>query len=188
MAKLVSKTYGDALFEVAKEEDKVDAFFVESKEVLNILNTNQDFAKLMNHPKIVSEEKVQIMESIFKGRISDEIVGLMRVLILKSRFKQMPSVFEYFIQIVKEYKSIGIAHIYSARELSDDQKTEIVNKLIHTTGYAEVEMNYIVDPSLLGGIKIQVGDRVIDGTIKTRINDLKRELLKIQLKVGECTP
>lgn len=188
MAKLVSKTYGDALFEVAKEADKIDAFFEESQGVLEILNTNQDFARLMNHPKIIKEEKIQIMETIFKGRISDEIIGLLRVLISKGRFKEMPSVFEYFIHAVKEYKKIGTAHVTSAMELSEEQKSRVLDKLIQTTDYVEFEMIYSVDLSLIGGMKIQVKDRVIDGTIKTKINDLKRELSKIQLKVGECTP
>ena len=64
MAKLVSKTYGDALFELAVESDRVDEFFEEVKGILSILESNEDFVKLMNHPQIVKEEKAEILENI----------------------------------------------------------------------------------------------------------------------------
>ena len=57
MAKLVSKTYGDALFEIAAESGRMDAFFEEVKDVLTVLSQNTELAKLMNHPKVVKEEK-----------------------------------------------------------------------------------------------------------------------------------
>lgn len=65
MAKLVSKTYGDALFELAVESDRVDEFFEEAKGILSILESNEEFVKMMNHPQIVKEEKVEILENIF---------------------------------------------------------------------------------------------------------------------------
>ena len=60
MAKLVSKTYGDALFAVAVEENKMDLFFTEVQDVLEVLRTNEELSRLMNHPKIIKEDKVKI--------------------------------------------------------------------------------------------------------------------------------
>ena len=62
MAKLVSKTYGDALFAVAVEENKMDLFFTEVQDVLEVLRTNEELSRLMNHPKIIKEDKVKIIE------------------------------------------------------------------------------------------------------------------------------
>ena len=73
MAKLVSKTYGDALFELALEEGKLDLLADEVKAVSEIISDNGDLTKLMNHPQIDKEEKVKIIENIFKNRISDEL-------------------------------------------------------------------------------------------------------------------
>lgn len=188
MAKLVSKVYGDALFDVAIENERTDDFLEEAKGVLEVLHTNADFIKLMNHPKIVKEEKITIIENIFKGRVSDEITGLMRMLVAKDHFNDMESVFTYFIDSVKEYKNIGTAYVTTALELSQEQKTEVVNKLTQTTKYVEFEMHYDVDTAIIGGMVIRIGDRVVDSSIQTKLYDLTRELSKIQLKVGECAP
>ena len=67
MAKLISKTYGDALFELAVEEDKVDALLEEIEQLRRVLSENEDFGKLMNHPKIIKEEKIQVARNVFEG-------------------------------------------------------------------------------------------------------------------------
>ncbi len=188
MAKLVSKTYGDALFEIAAEENRMDAFYEEASGVLAVLKENAELSKIMTHPKIVKEEKIQIIENIFKGRVSDEIVGLMRMIVDKGHFGELESVLEYFIAEVKESKNIGTAYVKTALELSDKQKAQVVDRLIQTTKYVEFEMHYEVDAALIGGMVIRIGDRVVDSSIQTKLYDLSRELSKIQLKVGECAP
>ena len=109
MAKLVSKTYGDALFEVATESGQMDAYWEEVKAVRAALSENPELFKLMSHPKIVKEEKVKIIEDIFAGKVSGELVGLLRMIVEKGHFEEMDSVLEYFETQVKEYKNIGTA-------------------------------------------------------------------------------
>lgn len=188
MAKLVSNTYGDALFELAVESGQVDEWLPEVKGILEILQDNGEFSKLMNHPKIVKEEKTAILEQVFKGRISDELLGLMRMLLVKNHYSEMESVFLYFMDRVKEYRNIGTAYVTSAFPLSDSQKKQVQAKLLDTTKYKAFEMNYEVDSSLIGGMVIRIGDRVVDSSVKTKLLALSRELSRIQLKVGECAP
>ncbi len=73
----------------------------------------------------------------------------------------------------------------SALELSETQKAQVAKKLIQTTKYVEFEMHYDVDAALIGGMVIRIKDRVVDSSIRTKLNHLSRELSKIQLKVGE---
>ncbi|MBQ8626348.1 MAG: ATP synthase F1 subunit delta [Agathobacter sp.] len=188
MAKLVSNTYGDALFELALEENKIDSLSEEIAVVLTVLAENQDLSKLMNHPKISKDEKVTLIEDIFKGRVSMELTGLMRMLVEKGHYHEIDEVLEYFQGRVKEHKNIGTAYVTSAMELSDVQKAAVVKRLLETTKYVEFEMHYQVDAALIGGMVIRIGDRVVDSSIQTKLLDLTRELTKIQLKVGECAP
>ncbi len=188
MAKLVSKVYGDALFELAVESDRIDEFYEESEEIIKILEENSDLPKMMCHPKIDKEEKIEVVENIFKGRISDEIVGLMVMVIEKDHFKNMEDIFSYYIDSVKEYKNIGVAYVKSPMELSDKQKKEIEKKLLDTTDYVKFEMNYEIEPDLIGGLVIRIGDRIVDSSIKTKIYELSKTMSKIQLKVGETAP
>lgn len=188
MAKLVSKTYGDALFELAVESGQMDEMLEEARLISQILHEDNELSKLMNHPKIVKEEKIEILEQIFKGRACDEIIGLMRMLVSKGHYGEMESVFTYFIEQVKEYKNIGTAYVSAPMPLSDSQKGQIRQRLLETTKYVEFEMHYSVDESLIGGMVIRIGDRVVDSSVKHKLQSLTRELSKIQLKVGECAP
>ena len=188
MAKLVSNVYGDALFELAVELGKVDDFLDEAKGIIEVVNSNDGFSQMMNHPKINKEEKLQIIDDVFKGRVSDELVGLLRMLEEKDHIKDVTAVLEYFIDRIYDFKKIGRANVSTPMELTDAQKAEIEKRLLQTTEYSSFVMNYTVDPELIGGMVIRIKDRVVDSSIKTQISKLSHELSNIQLKVGECAP
>ena len=179
MAKLVSKTYGDALFAVAVEAGRMDEFFEAAVSLADILRTNEDFSKLMNHPKIMKEDKVKIVEETFGTRVPKEFVGLMTLMVEKGRAHEMLSVFDYFVSLVKEEKKIGRADVTTAINISDVQKDQIEKKLLETTKYETFEIYYHVDESLIGGMVIRIGDRVVDSSIKTKLYELSRELKNI---------
>ena len=181
MAKLVSKTYGDALFEVAIESGKLDMYWEEARAVRTAMGENPGLFKLMSHPKIVKEEKVKLIEDIFAGKVSAELVGLLRMIVEKDHFEEMDAVLGYFDGRVKEYKNIGTAFVTSAVELSDAQKAAVEKRLLETTRYIKFEMHYAADPALIGGMVIRIGDRVVDSSVRTKLYDLTRELSKIQL-------
>lgn len=181
MAKLISKTYGDALFELAVEESKVDVILEEIKQLQNILKENTDFSKLMTHPKIIKEEKLQVAENVFKGRVSDELMGFLLIVISKDRYQDLDDILEYFVTEVKKYKGIGVATVTTAVPLKEEQCKKIEQRLLDTTGYKTMEINYQIDVALIGGMVIRIGDRVVDSSISTKLNELQKELLKVQI-------
>ena len=181
MAKLVSKTYGDALFELAVEENKEDLLLEEAVSVKKLFEENDELSKMINHPQISREEKEKVIENVFKGRVSDELSGLLKLLVTNGRFSELSSVLDYFIAKIKDYKKIGIAYVVTPLELSDKQKSDIEKKLLDTTEYETMEMNYDIDESLIGGMTIRIKDRVIDSSIKSKLNKLTKELLSVKL-------
>ena len=181
MAKLVSKVYGDALFEAARDCGKMDEIFEEVQSIGVILEENAELQKILGNPRVMREDKEQMIETIFRGRVSNEIVELMKLMIEKGRYSKIDSVFEYFIGLVKEEKKIGIAYIATAVELSEAQKEAVMQRLLQTTKYESFEMNYQVDASLIGGMVIRIGDRVVDTSIKTKLYELSKSLKKIQV-------
>lgn len=76
----------------------------------------------------------------------------------------------------------------SAMELTPQQKAAVEQKLLDTTKYVQFEMHYATDPALIGGMVIRIRDRVVDGSVRTKLEHLTRDLERIQLKVGECAP
>jgi F-type H+-transporting ATPase subunit delta len=181
MAKLVSKTYGEALFEVASENGKIRELTDEISNVESILKDNPDFQKLMLHPGIPKQEKLKVVEEVFGGKVSDELTGFFRIIVENERYKELDSVFKYFEAKVKETEGIGVAYVTTAVQLPDDRKEQVKKRLLETTSYNKMEMHYDVDTSLIGGMVIRIGDRVVDSSIRTRLNDLTRQLLQIQL-------
>ena len=83
MAKLVSKTYGDALFEVAVEDGSVDSLAEEVEGVLTIFSENEEYIKVLNHPKIPLEEKLNLIKEAFEGKVSNELLGLLLTVVEK---------------------------------------------------------------------------------------------------------
>lgn len=181
MAKLISKTYGEALFELALEEHKTDAFLEEIIQLQQIFQDNPEFRELMNHPKITKEEKLQIAEKVFKGKISDELTGFLELIITKDRYRELDAIFAYFVRQVKEEKGIGIAYVTTAVPLKEEQKKQVEERLLETTRYQKMEMHFQEDKALIGGMIVRIGDRVVDSSIQTKLQKLQRQLMKIQL-------
>lgn len=183
MAKLVSKIYGEALFEAAMEsgEAKTGELLEEINDVRKILAENPQFDELMEHPAIPKQEKLQVIDNVFRGRVSGELANLLSIIVSKERYKELNPVFDYFTDRVKEQKKIGVAYVTAAVELSESQKNAVRAKLLETGGYREMEMHYSTDSSLIGGMVIRIGDRVVDSSIRTKLDGLTKQLLQIQL-------
>lgn len=181
MAKLVGTTYGEALFELAVEEGKEDEFLSEITQLKDLLVENPDFGKLMNHPKILKEDKLKVLEEVFKGRISEELLGFLHLIVTKDRYGDIDAILDYFVDEVKKLKGIGVAYVTTAIDLSEVKKKEIEARLLATTSYEKMEMHYQVDEDLIGGMVLRIGDRVVDSSVRNKLFELQRELLKVQV-------
>jgi len=181
MAKLISKTYGEALYEVAAESHSTTELLEEIRTLKKVLEENPDFSRLMLHPSIPKQDKLKVTEEVFRGRVSDPLVGFLLTVVEKERFAELEDIFAYYTDRVKEEQGIGVAYVSTPRELDEVTRKAVEEKLLATAGYKTLEMNYSVDESLIGGIVIRIGDRVADASVRTRLNDLTKQLLQIQL-------
>jgi F-type H+-transporting ATPase subunit delta len=183
MAKLVSKTYGEALYEAAMEsgEGKALELMEEIRCVSELLAENPKFDELMKHPGIPKQDKLHVVENVFQGKVSDELAGLLDVVVSKERYGELTAIFAYFIDRVKEQQKIGVAYVKTAVELSQDQKKALEAKLLQTSGYRKIELHYEVDSAIIGGMIIRINDRVVDSSIRTKLDGMTKQLLQIQL-------
>ena len=186
MAKLVSKTYGDALFDLSVEENSVDAMMQEVLAVRKAFEENPELARVLRNPDIGKEEKLNLVEKIFKGRVSDNLTGFLRIIVNKQRCGELDAILDYIVARVKEYKKIGRAQVTSPMELSEEWKERIRKKLLETTGYVEMEMTYDVDPALIGGLVIRIGYTVVDSSIRSKLTDVVRRLQRTSLEPQKC--
>lgn len=180
MAKLVSKVYGDALFSIAIEENKLDDLWEEVKAVREAIRENEGFLPMLCHPEMSQERRLQILEETFADA-SDDMKGFFSILVRKGRLGELLKIFDYFDGQAKEYKKIGVVHVGTPLPLDNDHKSRIENRLLEVTEYETLEMHYEVDKSLLGGIVIRIGDRILDNSIRTKMETLARQLNKVKL-------
>lgn len=95
MAKLIEKVYGEALFELAVEEKRMDEFRKEIRVIEQVLSENPDFEKLMQHPGIPVEEKEKILTNVWEGRVSREMLGLMLLMLQKKHYNKLSGVLDF---------------------------------------------------------------------------------------------
>ncbi len=181
MAKLISKTYGEALYEVASEKGNTAEMLQEIQALREILAANPDYERLMLHPSISKQEKEKVTEDVFRGRVSDELVGFLRIIVEKERFHELDDSLCYFIDRVKEDQGIGVVYVTTPKEMEASAKDAVQKRILETPPYQKLEMHYTTDESLIGGIVIRIGDRVADGSVRNKIDGLTKQLLDIQL-------
>lgn len=181
MAKLISKIYGEALLQLAVEDGKTEIFVRELTEIRQILEANPEFGRLMNHPKILKEEKCEVLTHVLKGRISDDLTGFLLLIVTKDRYQEIDGILDYFMMEVKKLQGIGTVFVTSALPLTEIQKAQVEEKLLAVTPYQKLEMHFTADGSLIGGMIIRIGDRVVDGSVRTGLRKLQKQLLKIQV-------
>lgn len=181
MAKLVSKTYGQALFELALENNALEQILEEEAFVKEVFADNEDLVTLLNHPKISKDEKIRVVENIFKGKISDTMVGFLVIVVTKERYDELDHIFQYLEEKIREYKNIGVVSVTTAVELSDEQKSQLKDRLLQVTSFKQLEFNYTVDAAIIGGMILRIGDRVVDSSIRNEIEQMAKSLTKIQL-------
>ena len=181
MAKLVTGTYGEALFELAVEDKKEQQLLDEVIAVQSILKANPEFSGMMNHPKILKEEKIEALENVFKNNFSQELTGFFVLILQKDRYGDIDGILEYFVQRMKQYMKIGTAYVTTAVSLKDSQKKAIEKKLLDTTEYEKMEVIYTEDADIIGGMIIRIGDRVVDSSIKSKLAGLTKELTNLNV-------
>jgi len=181
MAKLISKTYGDALFNLAIERGTMDTLMEEAVAVRDSMASNKELFKFLNNPGIESDEKEKVVENVYSRFVSRDMVGFIHTIVEKGRHNEIVAIMNYFIDAVKEFKKIGVVYVTTPIALSDDEKKKIYDRVLATTDYVTLEIDYTIDESLIGGMIIRIKDKVVDSSIKTKLSNIRKELLEVQL-------
>lgn len=178
MAKLAANVYSEALFSLALEENRIEELQNELQTLCQIITDNREFYEFLVTPTIGKDEKRTFVDGVLGGKFSQEIVNLTKVLIDKKRANEIFEIASVFDKAVLGHKGLVAAVAYSAVPLSASEMGALKEKLIALTG-KEIRLENIIDASVIGGVRLKVGDRVIDGSIKRRFEDLKDNLAQL---------
>ncbi len=179
MAGLVAQRYGAAIFELAKEKDAVVELETEiiavSESFLDL-----DLEEFLGHPKIPMAEKIKVLETSLSGKVSHDLLGLLVLVVKKGRYYHMNEIFEEVLDLIDGYRGRVKAYIASADQLTVDQKSKIVHQLA-AEAHKTVIPIYEIDPSLIGGLVMRIGDRIVDNSIKGHMHSMSRQMLATKI-------
>ena len=172
----VSSRYALALYSLADDLNKVESWQQEVKELKRIFIENTDFVMILGSSFLPIIERQEIMNKTLKG-VDENIKALISVIMDNNRTDLLFDVFDDFNTYCNEHRGIREGYIYSTLKLDEKVISEIEEKISKLENN-KVELKNIVDPSLIGGVKIVVHDHIYDGSIKHHIEMMKKDLLK----------
>ncbi len=178
--------YGKALFELAVEESQLDRFVAELKEIYKLLENHTDLVKLLNHPRIQEGDKKDLMKRILDNQVSPLILNFIMLLIDKGRESLLKDIIKFFQRLAKEARGILEVQVLTALELTSDNQAKLSAKLQEFTGKV-VDLQVTVDPTLIGGLRLRIGDQVIDGSVQRHLERIKENLAQIQVSQVEVS-
>lgn len=173
----IAKEYGQALFELASEEKQEEYILEEIKALREILKSNPELLKVLNAPNISKDERITIVDSVFKGRMHEYLCSFLKILTERRYLSELFECFKEYESCYEDKNSVVKATVSSAVELSELQKEALKKKLCEKTGKS-VDMKYHVDPELLGGIRVNMDGVLFEGTVRARLDELRNNLKK----------
>jgi F-type H+-transporting ATPase subunit delta len=177
MYEFLDKRYALALYEIAEKNNKVDEYLQDLRGICNLFDENKDFYQVIRHPKINTAKKKQIFNDLFKGKIDEELLSFMIVLIEKGRILNLRGKLNQMENIDLDRRNMVRGVVKTAIPLLSEELEQL--KVIFEKKYDKtILFDTKIDKSLLGGVYVKVGNDVIDGTVKSKIEEMKDLMLK----------
>ena len=173
MARLSSR-YATAIFDLSVEGGKINEALTQAIYVRDALK-DEKCQKLITHPRISADEKRSFFDEIFKGHINPDLLGFLHLAVAKNREAFIVPVLSDFIDMANDHLKKTTAFVTSAVPLRNDQVSALAALLSKKTN-KHVTVEQKIDPSIIGGLHIQVDGYFIDRTIKTRLQEIKASL------------
>lgn len=173
----IASRYAKSLLDLSIEGNKLDTILGDVKSLQNAV-ANKDLANVLKSPIIKGDKKKQILNAIFNGKVDELTMKFMDLVVLKGRESYLKDILDEFMNQYRQFKSISIVKVTSAEPLTDENITRIKEKLLASKVTADnIEIETVVDPSILGGIIIQVGDKLYDASVAHKLQSLRKEFI-----------
>lgn len=169
----VASRYVKSLLDLAVEQGALEDVHRDMQLFAKVCDENRAFALMLKSPVIRHDKKKDILGKLFQGKVNKLTMAILNIITSKNREPILPAIAKEFHNAYNVYKNIGKASITSAVPLDEKLRKEILQITQKLSERKEVELTEKVDPSLIGGFVLNVGDKQIDASIKNKIRSLK---------------
>ncbi len=176
MTSSATRRYAEAAFQIATGQGKVDEWQRDLRAVAELAGDSR-LARAVDSPAAPFDERRRVVEQVLGNRVSREVVNLALLLSSRERFATLPSVAHAFDALVRQSRGIVAATVISSAPLSDDELAAVRRRVEQLAG-ENVELSTQIDPSLIGGLVVRIGDRQIDASVRGRLERLRERLVQ----------
>lgn len=173
---VVAKRYAEALFQLGSEKSTLDNLDQEALVVQKVFEQNKKLHSFLTHPGVTNDKKKQFITEVFKG-MSADMLNTMKLLVGRNRAELMPLIVDQFIHLSNDAKGIAEATVYSVRALSVDEIQKLENTFAKRFEKKAIKLENKVDPSIIGGIKLRMGNSIYDGSISGKLKRIERSIV-----------
>jgi F-type H+-transporting ATPase subunit delta len=176
---VVAKRYAKALFELASERGIIAQVEEELGAVVTVLQDAADFQKLLKHPNVAVSVKTELLQKAFEGKVSEAVLNTLQLLVSRRREALLTTLYTDYVKIANEALGQASAIVYTPFALSDDKVQDVAKHFGKVTGKT-LRTQMVIDPTLLGGIQVRIGDRLYDGSLSGKLDRLAKSLNQTQ--------
>ncbi|MFN3342324.1 MAG: ATP synthase F1 subunit delta [Flavobacteriales bacterium] len=173
----VAYRYAKSLLSLATEQNMLEQAFADMQLIADTCNTSKDFVVFLRSPVVKADKKISVINNVFSDKLSVISAGFIRIITTHRREIYLAEIANSFVEQYRELKKIATAEITTASPL-DEKLRNRIREIVHQTEGREVFMIEKVDPGIIGGIIVKVGDRRYDGSIMRKLRQLRQDFSK----------
>jgi len=172
---VVAKRYAKALYASAEEAGVVEKISGELQLAAQIYKEEEQFRAILSHPGVENDAKFDLFKQSFGEALSELVYNMVKLLIERGRLALLPSICQAYLEIADERSGRAQAKVYSVYPLTDEDKRAVEAHFSKITG-KQISVDNIIDRSLIGGIRVRIGDRLYDGSVAGKLQQLQNQL------------
>ena len=173
---VVAKRYARALLNIASEKKLYDQFAQDLSLLNATFELNPDFETLLSHPRIALDAKKDMLKQAFSGKLSEDVLSLILLLVESNRENIIPDLVKEYIAMANDAQNIVDATVYSTFSLSEAELSKLSAEFGKTIGKT-IRLKAVLDPSIVGGLLIRIGDRLYDGSVRGKLSRFRQTLV-----------
>ena len=177
MYEYLDKRYALALYKVAEEKGKVEEYLNDLREIVSLMKYDVEFLKVIKHPDISTSRKKKIFINIFKGKIDEELLSFLLILIEKDRILFTEEKLKEMEKIHLDQNNTLLVEVKTVIPLEETERERLRVKLYNMYD-KKIIFEEKLDKNIIGGVYVRVGDDIIDGTIKSKLEEMKKLMFK----------
>lgn len=178
MIDVIANRYAEALFQLSEEENITKEIYNELHDVVEVIKNNKELDNVLKSPLVAKNEKTQLIEALFNNKINNDLKNFLKILVEKGRISSLKSIELTFKELLNDKHNIIEGTVISAIALTEKQVKELEEKLSKKYN-KNVTLENEVGQSILGGVLVRLGNTQIDGSVKTRLNNIKDQLTQV---------